>query len=66
MNVTEMGRLEELDRDFIRHEATCKAEYESISRRLDRLEKILITVAGTLILYFGAGFLELIKNSGMH
>ena len=64
MNTYETSKLDELDREFIRHEATCKAEYTDISKRLDRLEKILITVAGTLILYFGAGFFELLKNMG--
>lgn len=64
MNAYETTKLDELDREFIKHEATCKAEYESISARLDRLEKIMITVAGTLILYFGTSFFEILKNMG--
>ena len=44
-------KLDELDGRLDTHEAVCAERYSMINARLKRLEQILLTTAGTIILF---------------
>lgn len=45
-----MAAIEEIARKFLTHEAVCAERYAGINARLKRLETILISTAGAIIL----------------
>lgn len=49
-----MATIHELEVQLTSHEAVCAERYQTFIQRVDRLERILIVAAGTLIVGMGS------------
>ena len=55
-----MGNVNELDKRITSHEVVCADRYGRIIERLDRLEKIVMTSAGSAIIGMAAILIKIL------
>ena len=55
-----MRELHEVDKRLSMHEAVCAERYGALLARMSRMEKIVISVAGSLILTMGGAIWQLL------
>jgi hypothetical protein len=59
-----MATTNELENKLITHEAICAERYSTFITRVDRLEKLLIKAAGSLILGMAGVIIAILTKGG--
>lgn len=57
-----MASVSEIENKLITHEAICAERYNTFITRVDRLEKLLIKAAGTLIVGMGGVIIAILTK----
>lgn len=57
-----MASVNEIENKLITHEAICAERYNTFITRVDRLEKLLIKAAGTLIVGMGGVIIAILTK----
>jgi hypothetical protein len=59
---SQMASVNEIENKLITHEAICAERYSTFIARVDRLEKLLIKAAGTLIVGMGGVIIAIVTK----
>ena len=57
-----MASVNEIENKLVTHEAICAERYSTFITRVDRLEKLLIKAAGTLIVGMGGVIIAIVTK----
>jgi hypothetical protein len=57
-----MASVNEIENKLVTHEAVCAERYSTFITRVDRLEKLLIKAAGTLIVGMGGVIIAIVTK----